>query len=116
MRNELPEMIICAANWYKDLPLNRTPKIDFDEIPKAHVYPVNVDRGVVFCGHRHHNCMYMMICQYGLLQHEAGEEIQGFLTNKNRFVDRYEGAEIAIKAGQVREDFSSPRLHSEDLY
>lgn len=41
-------------------------------------------------------------------------EVQGFITTKNRFVDRKEAAEIAYSAGQI----ASPKdeLYSEDLY
>jgi hypothetical protein len=55
-----------------------------------------------------------MIAMTGRMQHEAGEEIQGFLTNKNRFVDREEGAKIAFTAKQVNEPLK--QLFSEDLY
>jgi hypothetical protein len=44
--------------------------------------------------------------------------IQGFVTDTGRFVDRKEGARIALAAGQVtRETMHDPRcLYSEDLY
>jgi hypothetical protein len=42
------------------------------------------------------------------------EKEQGFLTNKNRFVSRQEGAKIAFAAGQIKEEIV--RLFSEDLY
>ena len=32
----------------------------------------------------------------------VGKYTQGFLTNKNRFVDRKEGAEIALKQNQIK--------------
>lgn len=44
---------------------------------------------------------------------------QGFLTNKNRYVDRIEAMNIAINANQVLyEKLNNPRigLFSEDLY
>ena len=47
---------------------------------------------------------------------EVGENAQGFLTNKNRFVDREEGMKIAIAAGQVDETYHKRDLFSEDLY
>lgn len=98
------EKIICSAIWYKDL---STPRYN----------PINVDRGIVFSGFRHVQCLHQMITMTGLRQCEAGDEVQGFLTNKNRFVDRIEGANIAINAGQVIElKFSKKKLYSEDLY
>jgi hypothetical protein len=103
----MEKKILCAANWYKDLKLAKT----FD----CNVLPVNCDRGLVFCGHRHPHCMYSMISITGLRQCEAGEEIQGFLTNKNRFVTREESAVIHIANGGTL-NYSSNRLFSEDLY
>ena len=107
------EKIQCSANWYKDYPLI------MDDFPEGFCRPINVDSGMVFCGLRHHNCIYAMVAISGKRQCEAGEEIQGFLTNKNRFVNRLEALEIAIKADQVIiEKLGNPRigLFSEDLY
>lgn len=106
---DIKENIICAANWYKDFPL-----VD-DDMPVGFSRPINCDRGIVLSGHRHHNCMYQMVAITGKYQHQIGEEIQGFLTNKNRFVDRIEGAEIFIENGGVL-GYSKDRLYSEDLY
>jgi hypothetical protein len=44
----------------------------------------------------------------------SGEHIQAFLTSKNRFVDREEGAKIHRENGH-QTDFEN-RLFSEDLY
>jgi hypothetical protein len=41
-------------------------------------------------------------------------EIQGFLTNTDRFVDRKEAAQIALDSGQIKEEVK--KLFSEDLY
>lgn len=101
---EITETIICSAIWYKELP---TP----------HYRPVNVDVGIVFCGHRHPHCLHQMVAMTGKRQCEVGEEIQGFLTNTNRFVDRYEGAKIALACGQIQElKYSRKTMYSEDLY
>ena len=59
------------------------------------------------------NCLYQMVAITGKPQHEVGEEIQGFLTSKNRFVDRAEGGEIAFLSGQ--KDLKK-YLFSEDLW
>jgi len=109
----IEEKILCAAIWYKDFPL-----IKDSEIPDGFIRPLNCDRGIVFSGHRHHNCMYQMIAISGKYQHEAGEEIQGFLTSKNRFVNRQEGLEIALRMNQVidLDDVHGNQLYSENLY
>jgi hypothetical protein len=51
-------------------------------------------------------------CEIGL--DCSGDHVQGFLTNKNRFVDREEGAQIHIANGHTTE-FEN-KLFSEDLY
>lgn len=106
------EKILCAAIWYKDIPLK---KLDI-----SNQNPVNITQGAVFCGYRHCHCMYTMAAITGLrsIESEVGEEVQGFLTSKNRFVDRVEGLEIALKENQVidLEDVRGNRLYSEDLY
>ena len=111
MRDEIPEYILCAAVWYKDLPMKRPEVLD-----NRGFRPYNVDRGVVISGWRHGNCIYQMVAITGLrsIPAEAGEEIQGFLTSKNRFVDRKEAGEIAFANGQT--DELKTTLYSEDLY
>jgi len=104
------EYILCAAIWYKDLTLQKV--IDG-------VLPKNCDRGLIVLGHRHGQCMWTMSSLTGLrsvtnAEDGVGEYEQGFLTNKNRFVDREEGGKIAFDAGQT-EDLRTT-LYSEDLY
>lgn len=110
MINNNIEYILCAAIWYKELPLKETFQ--------NNTLPVNCDKGIVFCGHRHVHCMYSMISVTGLksVPNESGEHIQGFLTSLNRFVDRKEARLIAIKAGQVDNEDKGVNLYSEDLY
>lgn len=105
------ETIICSAIWYKDLQLIR------NDVPKDAMNPTNVDVGIVFCGYRHSHCMYSMVAITGKrsVEVEVGEYVQGFLTNKNRFVDREEGAKIFI-AGGGKLNYGSKKLYSEDLY
>lgn len=107
------EYILCAANWYTELKLMK------DDFPNTHLRPVNCKKGIVFCAKNHLQCMYQMIAMTGKNQNEAGKEITGFLTNKNRFVNRKEAMKIAIEAYQVnkRDLFNSKiGLFSEDLY
>jgi len=104
------EYILCAAIWYKDIPLQKVIE---------GVLPKNCDRGLVVLGHRHGQCMWTMSSLTGLrsvtnAEDGVGEYEQGFLTNKNRFVDREEGGKIAFDAGQT-EDLRTT-LYSEDLY
>ena len=104
------EYILCAAIWYKDIPLQKV--IDG-------VLPKNCDRGLVVLGHRHGQCMWTMSSLTGLrsvtnAEDGVGEYEQGFLTNTNRFVDRKEGGQIAFDAGQTKDLRTT--LFSEDLY
>jgi hypothetical protein len=101
--------ILCAAIWYKELPLLKPEVLE----PRG-FSPYNVDKGIVFCGWRHSNCIYQKVAVTGLRDSESGENVQGFLTSDNRFVDREEGAIIAFNAGQIKEE--KKRLFSEDLY
>ena len=104
------EYILCAAIWYKDIPLKKVIE---------GVLPKNCDRGLVVLGHRHGQCMWTMSSLTGLrsvtnAEDGVGEYKQGYLTNTNRFVDREEGGKIAFDAGQIKEE--TKRLFSEDLY
>lgn len=104
------ERILCAANYYQD--------------DKTYVHNCkNIETGFVICGHRHHNCIFIFSKMVGFPYSEESSrlqstEIQGFLTSKNRFVDRFEAFEIAKKEKQIK-DLSkcrSEKLYSEDLY
>jgi len=105
IRSTDQEYIICAANYYAD--------------GKKHEHqPKNINSGFVICGRRHHN-IFMTV---GLLLDGEQERItdlnkfceQGFVTSKDRFVERDEAGEIAFKAGQTTE--LKKCLFSEDLY
>jgi len=107
----MEERIICAAVWYKELQLKK-------DMPIETYLPKNLDRGIVFNGHRHGQCIYTKCAITGLRDAESGENEQGFLTSKNRFVSRKEAFIIAKEQGQII-DLSKTRnetLYSEDLY
>ena len=100
------EKIVCAAIHYKD-------KKCYEFQPK------NISEGYVLCGWRHHN---IINTRAQLLEEnqktDSYNSVQGFLTSKNRFLDRAEAFKLAIENGQViRENaFHSYKLFSEDLY
>jgi hypothetical protein len=111
----MKEIILCAAVWYKDIPVQK-------QITN-NILPINCDRGLVFCGHRHGHCIHTMTAVTGLksVKLEVGDYIQGFLTNKNRFVDRQEAYSIAFKQNQIigpnkGYETNYVGLTSEDLY
>lgn len=107
----MEEKIICAAVWYKELELKK-------EVPIESYLPKNIDKGIVFSGHRHGQCIYSKCAITGLRDAESGENEQGFLTSKNRFVSREEALEIALKQNQVidHSQIRGNKLYSEDLY
>lgn len=107
------EKIICAAVWYPELPLIKPHVLE----PRG-FRPYNIDKGVVICGWRHANCIYTKVAITGLADHETGDNVQGFLTNKNRFVDREEAAIIALRQNQIIDmhRFNGIDLFSEDIY
>ena len=93
--------ITCSAIWFND------------GIKHNH-QPFNIETGFVICGHRHHNCFMTAYILNDNEKVKGLEEIQGFMTSENNFVDRKEGGQIAFKAGQTSE--LKTRLFSEDLY
>ena len=97
------ETILCAAIWYKNVE------------PRATHRPKNTPGGVVLCGYRHGDIISQVVSLTGKKHHELGESIQGFLTNKNRFVDRKEAAVIFTQNGGELH-YTTDELFSEDLY
>lgn len=107
IRNPNPEYISCAAIWYKDVEGTHNLR------------PVNLDRGIVVCGRRHGDCIQTVSTLAALRSVERGERSigemeQGFLTSRNRFLNRQEAGELAFKIGQVKVPTNC--LFSEDLY
>lgn len=113
MINNQVEYILASAVHYDNFPLLR------EEVLRTRgISPYNIDRGIVFSGWRHANCIYQAFAISGKHSHELGKYIQGFLTSKNRFLDRIDSIFIAYLAGQIDKDkFNSiTQLHSEDLW
>jgi hypothetical protein len=100
------EYILCAAIWFDD----------GKEYPHQ---PLNINSGLVLCGFRH-SCIFSQLG--GLVGERKAlgihEKEQGFLTSKNRFVDRMVAMELAYTAKQVPNEVWSTckELYSEDLY
>lgn len=65
----------------------------------------------IYTGKRHSDCLKLAA--------DAGEKlpingVQGFITNKGKFVSRHEAAKIAFSSGQTLKDEGF--LYSEDLW
>jgi len=91
------EIILCAAVNYND---------------------------TIICGHRHSDCYKVLQDLLNLTSSDElpGREYQGFLTSKNRFVDRKEAWIIAKENNQIKygseasENGEDSILISENLY
>lgn len=91
----MPKLIAAAIKFY----------------PKDSKYPQ------IVCGKRHCDCFEWMFKH--LVEYDKNTHEQGFLTNTNQFVDRYEAMNMALDWGQVSEEdgyVSGQQLYSEDLW
>jgi hypothetical protein len=105
---EIPmrEFIICAA-------------IHFDDEVKREHQPKNIERGIVVAGRRHHNCYLTIFELNNQKKWNTIKHTQGFITSRDRFVDRKEGYEIAKREKQLFSGIThddNPILISEELY
>jgi len=84
-----------------------------DDGKDYHFQPYNIDKGIVFCGWRH-PCIFQQYSDYW--KQFKRTEVQGFLTNKNRFLNREEGLELVKSNGQLKCKILGGVLTSEDLW
>ena len=56
----------------------------------------------IMCGKRHCNVLEMMY-KFGI-KYEKLTAVQGFLTEDDQFVDRYDAAQMAFHSGQMKKD------------
>lgn len=137
---DIPERIVCAANKYGDLVVagvrhgcdamcdNLETAIAYNAIKKqVHDWDVEAQTPHYREGH---SCSVAVSYLQDIMEKEGkhipsfkrDEEIQGFLTSKYRFVDRYEAWAIAEARGQILRrvpgDITSKgrKLFSENLY
>ena len=70
----------------------------------------------MWVGKRHSDCFYSMMAS-GVKPGGKPKEVQGFVTDENRFVDRAEAYVIAVACGQIKDRPGTTKiLVSEDLY
>lgn len=102
-----PERILCAAVHVDDL-VERKNQC--------------VPTGYVVCGRRHSDCYITLKIIDSSLANVKGRDSQGFMTSKNRYVDRIEALAIAIEQDQIwhkmfkKGEVNEVGLISEDLY
>jgi len=88
--------------------------------------PKGSDYFQIMCGKRHCNVLEMM---YKLgIEYEKKSAVQGFLTDEDQFLDRYDAARMAYYSGQLNpetevwkkiassEEIYAIALYSEDLW
>lgn len=110
------EYVICAAIWYRD----------GTEAPRGFIAQ-NISSGVIIGQWRHGNCINVRatnrlwntkkleersnreLCPIPMTEEKPGgetngfEEVDGFLTSRGNFVDRWQAMKLAYEAGQVNE-------------
>lgn len=118
------EWILCAAIWYQD----------GTEAPRG-LIAQNIDSGVVIGQWRHGNCINVRstnpLWNAKRLAERKGEipmitkyedtleyfnYVDGFITSYGRFVDRWQGMEIAYEAGQVDEKRAKKKNYDGEKY
>jgi len=74
------------------------------------------DKWCIYTGKRHGDVFYRMYLDK--IDYDKASAIQGFMTSKDRFVDRFEGLRIAKSADQYHDTDSYPQdqLYSEDIW
>ena len=94
------EKVLCAAIWFDD------------GVPQVH-QPYNISTGFVLCGWRHGS----IIGSQKAMNFMYPEKLKtyGFLTDKNRFLNRVEAFHLVKETGQCVPEFND-ELYSEDLY
>ena len=78
--------------------------------------PRNSDYFQVMCGKRHCNVLEVMH-KLGI-EYEKVSSVQGFFTDDDQFIDRYDAARMAYMNGQLSKDSELwQKIHnSEDIY
>jgi hypothetical protein len=100
--NEEIEYVLCAANWIND--------------DKHYTHkPFNINTGLVFSGWRHSSIFEQSEFQFPYWL--CGQlTIQGFLTNKNRFLNRADALKLVLENGQLMKPLIGSELTSKDLW
>ena len=65
-------------------------------------YPKDSEYPQIVCAKRHCDCFEWMFKHQ--VEYDKITHVQGFLTNTNQFVDRYEAMNMALDCGQVSAD------------
>lgn len=102
LNNGKTEYVMAAAVWINDG-------------NDAYFCPFNIDKGYVVSGWRHVQCWGSIWAITGKRQCEFGRKgvnwEDGFLTTKNRFLNRTEALALVIENGQLVKSFFNLRIN-----
>ena len=124
--DNVPEYIVCSAILIKEIRNHITDlSFDNDNILYAlkHLKPTNIETGIMLTGLRHDDCIftgYLLVrTRYNISLEQFIEKFindaeQGFLTSKNRFLNRVEAAEFIGNTPVTKQP--TDLLISENLY
>ena len=94
------EYCICAAIWYFN-------DLETDKEEMRGMVAQNINKGMVIGQWRHGNCIYVYATNHKFensayhFKYLFKKNVDGFLTSKGRFVDRWQASELAMLAGQI---------------
>ena len=80
-------------------------------------YPKDSEYPQIVCGKRHCDCLEWMFKHQ--VEYDKQTQEQGFLTEHNQFVDRYDAMDMALDWGQIKrsDEYTEGKpLYSEDLW
>ena len=69
---------------------------------------------IVMTGLRHADIFEQMFKMH--IIYDKPSAVQGFMTDDDKFIDRYEAVYVARAANQVSIDFNETQLYSEDIW
>lgn len=98
----MKEYIVCSAIYVND-------GIKYEN------QPINIIKGFCIYGLRHSNC-FATLKIFKVDKKIFKEIIQGFLTSKNRFLNRKDSFIIAKESNQIEIEIENGNLFSEHLY
>lgn len=78
------------------------------------IFPINSEYPIIFTGKRHSDCFEKAFSLH--IEHNRKKDAQGFLTDEDKFLDRYEAKHEARKCHQLLNDDGTRELFSEDIW
>lgn len=79
---------------------------------------IRTPAGRIIRGQRHYDCLRTAMAIPGVMPDDVRTAEQGFVTSRNRFVDRQQGLQLQLAAGiqSAADGYRGNLLFSEDLY